>query len=135
MKIRSDIIKVYKDVHIWIGIVSGLMLFIAFYAGSVTMFEKPLERWATPPSTLSAAPSLQQADALFSFFELEVAAHAHLRQDAAREERAQQARKRLAAGLAENHNHFSTHLGNLLAWQRLDPSLPAGDAGAQPVTT
>jgi len=64
MKIRSDIIKVYKDVHIWIGIVSGLMLFIAFYAGSVTMFEKPLERWATPPSTLSPAPSLQQADTL-----------------------------------------------------------------------
>ena len=54
MKIRSDIIKVYKDVHIWIGIVSGLMLFIAFYAGSVTMFEKPLERWATPPSTTSS---------------------------------------------------------------------------------
>lgn len=72
---------------------------------------------------------------LFSFFELEVAAHAHLHQDAARKERAQQARKRLAAGLAENHNHFSTHLGNLLAWQRLDPSLPAADAGAQPVTT
>lgn len=64
MKIRSDIIKVYKDVHIWIGIVSGLMLFIAFYAGSITMFEKPLERWATPPSTLAAAPSLEQADAL-----------------------------------------------------------------------
>lgn len=64
MKIRSDIIKVYKDVHIWIGIVSGLMLFIAFYAGSITMFEKPLERWATPPSTLAGAPSLQQADAL-----------------------------------------------------------------------
>ena len=64
MKIRSDIIKVYKDVHIWIGIVSGLMLFIAFYAGSITMFEKPLERWATPPSTLSAAPPLERADAL-----------------------------------------------------------------------
>lgn len=64
MKIRSDIIKVYKDVHIWIGIVCGLMLFIAFYAGSVTMFEKPLERWATPPSTLAAAPPLERADAL-----------------------------------------------------------------------
>jgi len=64
MKIRSDIIKVYKDVHIWIGIASGLMLFIAFYAGAITMFEKPLERWATPPSTLSAAPPLERADAL-----------------------------------------------------------------------
>ena len=58
MKIRSDIIKVYKDVHIWIGIVSGLMLFIAFYAGAITMFEKPLERWATPPSTLSPPPPM-----------------------------------------------------------------------------
>lgn len=64
MKIRSDVIKVYKDVHIWIGIVSGLMLFIAFYAGAITMFEKPLERWATPPSALPAAPSLERADAL-----------------------------------------------------------------------
>ena len=30
LKIGSDIIKVYKDVHIWDGIVCGLMLFIAF---------------------------------------------------------------------------------------------------------
>lgn len=64
MKLRSDIIKVYKDVHIWIGIVSGLMLFVAFYAGAITMFEKPLERWATPPSTLAQAPTLARADAL-----------------------------------------------------------------------
>ena len=54
LKIGSDIIKVYKDVHIWIGITCGLMLFIAFYAGAITMFEKPLERWATPPSALPA---------------------------------------------------------------------------------
>lgn len=64
MKIGSDIIKVYKDVHIWIGIVCGLMLFVAFYAGAITMFEKPLERWATPPSTLAAAPPLEEADRL-----------------------------------------------------------------------
>lgn len=64
MKIGSDIIKVYKDVHIWIGIVCGLMLFVAFYAGAITMFEKPLERWATPPSMLAPAPSLEEADRL-----------------------------------------------------------------------
>ena len=66
MKIRSDIIKVYKDVHIWIGIVSGLMLFIAFYAGAITMFEKPLERWATPPSQLAEAPPLEDAEKLLA---------------------------------------------------------------------
>lgn len=64
MKVRADVIKVYKDVHIWVGILSGLMLFIAFYAGAITMFEKPLERWATPPTSLSAPPPLEQADAL-----------------------------------------------------------------------
>lgn len=63
-KIRTDIVQVYKDVHTWVGIVAGLMLFVAFYAGAITMFEKPLERWATPPSALSAPPPLAQADAL-----------------------------------------------------------------------
>lgn len=64
MKIRSDIIKVYKDVHIWIGITCGLMLFVAFYAGAITMFAPQLERWASPPTTLSAPPALEQAPAL-----------------------------------------------------------------------
>ena len=63
LKIGSDIIKVYKDAHTWAGIVCGLMLFIAFYAGAITMFEKPLERWATPPSQLAEAPPLEDADA------------------------------------------------------------------------
>ena len=72
MKIGSDIIKVYKDVHIWIGIVCGLMLFVAFYAGAITMFEKPLERWATPPSTLSAPVPLAEAETLLAAV---VAAH------------------------------------------------------------
>ncbi|MCL7714798.1 PepSY-associated TM helix domain-containing protein [Stenotrophomonas mori] len=72
MKIGSDIIKVYKDVHIWVGIVCGLMLFVAFYAGAITMFEKPLERWATPPSALDAPPPLADAEALLAAV---VAAH------------------------------------------------------------
>ena len=66
MKIGSDIIKVYKDVHIWIGIVCGLMLFIAFYAGAVTMFEQPLQRWATPPTRLAPAPPLADAEKLLA---------------------------------------------------------------------
>ncbi|QQP99113.1 PepSY-associated TM helix domain-containing protein [Lysobacter enzymogenes] len=64
MKIRSDIVKVYKDVHIWVGIVAGLMLFVAFYGGAITMFEKPLERWATPPARLAPPVPLARADDL-----------------------------------------------------------------------
>ncbi|MFT4247943.1 MAG: PepSY-associated TM helix domain-containing protein [Pseudomonas sp.] len=72
MKIRSDIVKVYKDVHIWVGIFSGLMLFIAFYAGAITMFQKPLARWATPPSTLATPPPIERTQALI---EATLAAH------------------------------------------------------------
>lgn len=35
---RTDIVKTYKDVHSWVGIIAGLALFIAFYAGAITMF-------------------------------------------------------------------------------------------------
>lgn len=48
--IRADIIKLYKTVHTWTGITCGLALFIAFYAGALTMFKEPIARWAAPPS-------------------------------------------------------------------------------------
>ena len=62
--IRTDIVKMYKDIHTWVGIVSGLCLFIAFYAGALTMFEGPIQRWATAPSGLPDAVSLDRAEAL-----------------------------------------------------------------------
>ncbi|MFM0737444.1 PepSY-associated TM helix domain-containing protein [Paraburkholderia xenovorans] len=62
---RSDILRVYKTVHTWTGIVAGLLLFIAFYAGAVTMFKDSLSEWTTPP-TVKAMPSVPigQADVL-----------------------------------------------------------------------
>jgi tetratricopeptide (TPR) repeat protein len=57
---------------------------------------------------------------LFAFFELEVEALAALGEAANARSRARQARTRLWQALAENHSYFSTHLGNLLAWQRLE---------------
>lgn len=64
--VRSDIVKMYKGVHTWVGIVSGLFLFIAFYAGAITMFEEPLQRWATPPSELPAPVSLEDTPELIA---------------------------------------------------------------------
>lgn len=69
---RSDIVKMYKDVHTWVGIVSGLFLFIAFYAGAITMFEEPLQRWATPPAEGAISVSLEDAPA---FIEATIAQH------------------------------------------------------------
>ncbi|MCK7598263.1 PepSY domain-containing protein [Microbulbifer sp. CAU 1566] len=64
MKIRSDIIRMYRDIHSWVGIACGLALFIAFYAGAITMFEAPLNRWATEPKVFSEHTPLEQTPAL-----------------------------------------------------------------------
>lgn len=50
MKIRRDVVRMYMDVHSWAGILCGLLLFTAFLAGAVTMFEAPLERWLSAPA-------------------------------------------------------------------------------------
>ncbi|WP_415432051.1 PepSY-associated TM helix domain-containing protein [Acetobacter indonesiensis] len=50
MTIRADLIRLYKEVHTWVGICSGLFLFIAFYAGAITMFAPALEQWEVPAS-------------------------------------------------------------------------------------
>lgn len=60
---RSDLIRVYKSVHTWTGILSGMALFIAFYAGALTVFKEPLARWASPPPAQVAVP-LEQASGL-----------------------------------------------------------------------
>lgn len=64
MKIRSDVVRVYRDVHSWVGILTGLALFIAFYAGAITMFEEPLQRWASPPTALATPAPLEDTPAL-----------------------------------------------------------------------
>lgn len=60
---RTEFIRIYKSLHTWVGIVSGMALFIAFYAGALTVFKEPLTRWASPPSAQAAVP-LQQAPEL-----------------------------------------------------------------------
>lgn len=61
MNIAAYLVKTYKTLHTWVGIVAGLFLFICFFAGSVLMFQEPLMRWASPPPpvAVSAMPSEQ----------------------------------------------------------------------------
>lgn len=62
---RSDIIRTYKSVHTWTGILTGLFLFVAFYAGAITVFEQPLQRWSSPPAKVEPTP-LNQASELIA---------------------------------------------------------------------
>ncbi|WP_417485386.1 PepSY-associated TM helix domain-containing protein [Maricaulis salignorans] len=63
---RTDIVRMYKDIHAWVGIVSGLALFIAFYAGALTMFEQPIQRWASAPADLAEPVPLESVPALIA---------------------------------------------------------------------
>lgn len=49
MKVRTDMIRLAKELHTWVGISSGILLFICFFAGGLSMFQHDLSRWATPP--------------------------------------------------------------------------------------
>lgn len=53
---RADYIRIYKSVHTWTGILTGMALFIAFYAGALTIFKEPIARWASAPSGTAMAP-------------------------------------------------------------------------------
>ncbi|NHZ64103.1 PepSY domain-containing protein [Massilia genomosp. 1] len=37
---KSSTLKTYIAVHTWVGLVAGFALFIAFYAGAITVFTK-----------------------------------------------------------------------------------------------
>lgn len=67
---RADVIRLYKSVHTWTGIVAGMALFIAFYAGALTVFKEPIARWVSPPATPSspgaAAVPLEQTPQLIA---------------------------------------------------------------------
>ncbi|MDD0814775.1 PepSY-associated TM helix domain-containing protein [Curvibacter sp. HBC28] len=60
---RADLIRIYKSVHTWAGILSGMALFIAFYAGALTVFKEPITQWAAPPVASPWRP-LEDAQAL-----------------------------------------------------------------------
>jgi uncharacterized iron-regulated membrane protein len=56
--------KSYQQVHIWTGIISGLLLFICFVAGALTMFKAPLNIWAMHEKNALPAIELNQYDSL-----------------------------------------------------------------------
>lgn len=53
---RADYLRIYKSVHTWTGILTGMALFIAFYAGALTIFKDPIARWASPAPAAAMAP-------------------------------------------------------------------------------
>lgn len=64
MKVRADIIKHGKNLHTWVGISAGILLFICFFAGGLSMFQHHLSQWASPPVQKLAPIQLNQYNQL-----------------------------------------------------------------------
>ncbi len=52
---RAETLSTYRTLHTWTGLIAGMFLFIAFYAGSLTVFKDAITEWASPPSVSQTA--------------------------------------------------------------------------------
>ncbi|ODU56184.1 MAG: hypothetical protein ABT02_20935 [Comamonadaceae bacterium SCN 68-20] len=63
---KAATLRDYLSVHTWTGILAGTLLFIAFYAGGLSMFAPEITHWArAEPARVGAS---QDADALATAF-------------------------------------------------------------------
>ncbi len=46
---KSSTLRTYQAVHTWTGLLAGFALFIAFYAGALTVFHDDIAAWQNPP--------------------------------------------------------------------------------------
>lgn len=60
MKVRSDLMKLAKSMHTWVGVSAGILLFICFFAGGLSMFQHQISQWATPQQQILPAIQPEQ---------------------------------------------------------------------------
>lgn len=63
MKIRSATLRTFTRLHGWVGVAAGFLLFVAFYAGAITVFQQPVQRWASMRDARAAPAPVELADA------------------------------------------------------------------------
>jgi uncharacterized iron-regulated membrane protein len=63
MKLKAATLRTFTSVHNWAGVVAGFALFVAFYAGAITVFGQPLQRWASMRDAGAVVAPASLADA------------------------------------------------------------------------
>lgn len=63
---KPQTLRTFIEVHTWVGIVAGFALFIAFYAGALTVFSHELHEWDAIGERGRAPDSIADADALIA---------------------------------------------------------------------
>ena len=61
---KSSTLRTYISVHTWVGLAAGFCLFIAFYAGAITIFHEELHGWETPAARSVPQTPLSQTQPL-----------------------------------------------------------------------
>jgi uncharacterized iron-regulated membrane protein len=64
MKLKPTTLRTFTTLHSWVGLVAGFALFVAFYAGAITVFHQDLQQWAAPHAIGAGTPSLADAQRL-----------------------------------------------------------------------
>ncbi|NIJ68455.1 PepSY-associated TM helix domain-containing protein [Xanthomonas sp. 60] len=64
MKFSSQTLRTFTTLHRWLGLVTGMALFVAFYAGALTVFHHDIPLWQTPSAINQPAASLADAQRL-----------------------------------------------------------------------
>ena len=64
MKLKSSTLRTYTTLHTWVGLVAGFALFVAFYAGAITVFHHELQFWQSPHAVERPQESLADAQKL-----------------------------------------------------------------------
>lgn len=63
---KASTIRTFTVVHTWTGLLAGFALFIAFYAGALTMFHDEIDTWALPKAELARADVMARADRMLA---------------------------------------------------------------------
>ncbi|MCD7098548.1 PepSY-associated TM helix domain-containing protein [Stenotrophomonas sp. MMGLT7] len=53
---KAATLRSFLAVHSWVGLIAGMALFIAFYAGAITVFSHQLNDWPRPAAGTASAP-------------------------------------------------------------------------------
>ena len=64
MKLTSSTLRTFTALHTWVGLVAGFALFVAFYAGAITVFHHDLMAWQSPHGAGQPVGTLDDAQAL-----------------------------------------------------------------------
>ena len=58
---KASTTRTFTVVHTWTGLLAGFALFIAFYAGALTMFHDEIDTWASPRAEMARADTMDRA--------------------------------------------------------------------------